>query len=1273
LLLIEDDLETSKLLQRFLERSGMQVVIAGDDADGLKVFGNGRFDLVIIDGVVPKASGLELVPALRKLPRGKEVGIIMMTAAFKSPKGRKESMDGVDAFFTKPFVMHDLKAKIDELLIKVRNAAMAQARATKAAPPSATHGASRTPSPPPRAPVQQQSLVERLSMSAAKIEALRHQMHVEAAPRPRPPGAPPLPDAAIVRSPVEVSRVLLQCARHRLSGTVRFIEESSELVIAFLKGVIVGASDNLREQLLGEMLWKQGRLTTEQMRELNLRIEQKGERVAEALLALGFISGDEMLALLDEQARARVRRALLWTGKLKVIVDEADALKRAVDSLELLDVLLAFALEPAQQDAALRFVADHQGKPLVRGPAFDDVLMAMARTKPDSALPGVLLSGSPNVTEAATASSPSEVFAAHLAEFVRLPDDPPADVRPLPIVMRSDVGTALVDRVLTKRVSALLLKTRGRSAYALFDKPRTATAEEMSACADELLARLSEEMLVTRSLGPALPAAREVCAILEDYRDLFADPLRRSLYDSLWVEQPAHVAEAPGPEDAFLEGQLALSKNDVKRALVCFESAVAMRRDDAEYKSWLAWGRVLSGDVKGVDELLAVMGEHPQSMRPIFFLGLHAVRSGEVDMARGLLQECLRRSPHDVEIQAALSALKVSLPSARTTSSAPSSASKHETELFDLERQLNRLSSDQALRASDADRHVVERAATVEKMENEHRDTLARLREDHGNAIANLTAEHETALDRAVKNLEIAKANVTERSTDVVAVTLKSEEQAHIEQLGGNEKLIRAQLDAALARIEEMKKERDAAIEKDSAVATALDIRLLPNERKPKSEYFEGDVDKQKESAARAESELETSNQRLVQQKELAVSSQEVFERMQRFVDENATLKQANSELEANAARLQGRIDNAERIAAEAMRNVDNAQRHQEMAVARARAELGGALAQVRAELVDARSEHARVLALARADVAIAANLQDDANGRVGELMAPELTGDETRAQREASMNAGVALPETSVSVEEVIVPGDADGDGEVLILRDDGRTTINERPPDAPVAKTLKKVTTSVLASLAKPATPSSTLTRPTLTPGLRSRSERPARERKREAAAKKLPFHKLVAVLAIAGAFALGVSTISGPQQDKLLGGGRSATFGSVPVVVTRVVLAGRTVTRFSSLRDDKELIALFVPGGGGVPADSSGEIVLIELLGDEVVSIEPPKTVDGLAVFSTSVTWRGVPTRTGRARGYFGEKDAWVLIAVAPDDGDFAQSSAAEAYMSSLAASR
>jgi DNA-binding response OmpR family regulator len=643
LLLIEDDADIRKLLERYLERAGIQVVSAGDGEEGLKIFFHDRFDIVLIDGLLPKKSGFEVVPALRAMPRGKDVGVIMMTAAFKTPKARKDAFDsGVDAFFTKPFVLHDLKAKIDELI--ARHPA-ATASASTASASSASSASS--------APLPRTASSSNASRAVVPAEELRRTV----TPRARP-AIPVLPNEAVVKAPLDVARLLLQCARHRLSGTVQLADEASQLVIAFLKGVIVGATDNLREQLLGEMLWKQGRLTTEQMRDLNMRITEKGERVAEALLALGMTSPEETLALVEEQTKARVRRALLWTGKLKVVQDEDDAQKRAVDSVELLDVLLSFALEPAQTDEAQRFIAAHKGKALLRGPAFDDVLMALARTKPDAVLPGVLLAGDRSVTEAAAASSPSEVYAAHLAELVRLPDDPTADVRPLPTVLRSDVDAALIDRPLANKVCGLLLKARGRSAYALFDKPRTASDEEMMKHVEDLLGALGKEILVGGKLGPAQPAARELWAILEEYREIFSDPVRRALHDAVWGELPPPAPRVHGPEEAFLDGQLALTGGDIPKARACFEAALGMRAHDAEYKSWHAWSRILDGDAAtGIKELMGAMREHPQSMRPMFFLGMHAARNGEKDKARALLLECARRSPHDVEVQAALGAL----------------------------------------------------------------------------------------------------------------------------------------------------------------------------------------------------------------------------------------------------------------------------------------------------------------------------------------------------------------------------------------------------------------------------------------------------------------------------------------------------------------------------------------------------------------------------------------------------------------------------------------
>src|SRR6185503_13179427 len=98
--------------------------------------------------------------------------------------------------------------------------------------------------------------------------------------KPMAPVLPPLPKNLRVGSPRDVARALLTCARHRLDGVAVFADGASSLKLAFLRGVVVGAGDNLREHLLGERLYKQGKLSTDAMRVLNARIASSGERVA---------------------------------------------------------------------------------------------------------------------------------------------------------------------------------------------------------------------------------------------------------------------------------------------------------------------------------------------------------------------------------------------------------------------------------------------------------------------------------------------------------------------------------------------------------------------------------------------------------------------------------------------------------------------------------------------------------------------------------------------------------------------------------------------------------------------------------------------------------------------------------------------------------------------------------------------------------------------------------------------------------------------------------
>lgn len=555
ILLIEDDADIRGLMERFLRRSGFAVEAQPDGEAGVKAFQDGDFDLVLTDGLMPKLSGFDVVAAIRAHPRGKDVGIVMVTAAFRSAQSEREARRaGIDVYLTKPFVLPELKEKLIETMLRYRARRGIGERLPRTSTPAArplprtmTPSPVRAPRPAPDAAPRANHDVAAAAPPAppASRDALRAPPHT-----PRPP--PPLPSAQQVTASVDVARALLTCARHRFDGVVRFSDGSSQLTLAMLRGVVVGAVDNLREHLLGERLWKQGRLTTEQMRQLNLRIAEKGERVAEALLSLGFCSADEALGFVDEQLAARVRRALSWTGALSVEEGASAAQPLALSSLPVLDAILAFGLEESQRADAERFVAEHKSKAITPHPRFEDLLVAVARARPSATLPVAVLGGATSVVDIAKASSPSELYAAWLGGLVALPGDPAPDLRSVPDTLRGTGTVTLVDRDAATEVSATLALGRSTSVYSLLGLSTDAATADVREGLQELEARLGRDALEQKPLGPAAAAARELWALLAALQASFADDASRAAYDARHVargetlgHEAAHARGAP--------------------------------------------------------------------------------------------------------------------------------------------------------------------------------------------------------------------------------------------------------------------------------------------------------------------------------------------------------------------------------------------------------------------------------------------------------------------------------------------------------------------------------------------------------------------------------------------------------------------------------------------------------------------------------------------------------------------------------------------------------
>lgn len=113
ILVVEDDLDIQELLRNFLQEAGYDIVLANDGVEALSIFSAARFDLVLLDVMLPKIDGFAVCELIRKQSK---VPIIILTA-LNSEEEQIRGLDlQVDDYITKPFSMPVLIRKIAAVL-----------------------------------------------------------------------------------------------------------------------------------------------------------------------------------------------------------------------------------------------------------------------------------------------------------------------------------------------------------------------------------------------------------------------------------------------------------------------------------------------------------------------------------------------------------------------------------------------------------------------------------------------------------------------------------------------------------------------------------------------------------------------------------------------------------------------------------------------------------------------------------------------------------------------------------------------------------------------------------------------------------------------------------------------------------------------------------------------------------------------------------------------------------------------------------------------------
>lgn len=114
ILVVEDEEKVASFLRRALEEAGYAVDVAHDGQTGLNFARAADYDLLVLDYLLPKMSGLELCRALRA--EGRDAPILMVTAR-DALEDKVAGLDaGADDYLTKPFSIDELLARARALL-----------------------------------------------------------------------------------------------------------------------------------------------------------------------------------------------------------------------------------------------------------------------------------------------------------------------------------------------------------------------------------------------------------------------------------------------------------------------------------------------------------------------------------------------------------------------------------------------------------------------------------------------------------------------------------------------------------------------------------------------------------------------------------------------------------------------------------------------------------------------------------------------------------------------------------------------------------------------------------------------------------------------------------------------------------------------------------------------------------------------------------------------------------------------------------------------------
>ena len=120
ILIAEDEDALATLLRYNLEKEGFNVAVCSDGEEALILIDEKQPDLVVLDWMMPKVSGIEVCRRLRQRAETRNLPIVMLTAKGEETDRIRGLDTGADDYVVKPFSMVELTARVRAVLRRIR-------------------------------------------------------------------------------------------------------------------------------------------------------------------------------------------------------------------------------------------------------------------------------------------------------------------------------------------------------------------------------------------------------------------------------------------------------------------------------------------------------------------------------------------------------------------------------------------------------------------------------------------------------------------------------------------------------------------------------------------------------------------------------------------------------------------------------------------------------------------------------------------------------------------------------------------------------------------------------------------------------------------------------------------------------------------------------------------------------------------------------------------------------------------------------------------------